>query len=192
MDGTPIMRFAFGVTPVPERFRQAASLGTFSGPTLVRCPRCASRAEVVEFAGRPRLSCRACSLSREWDGRLHCLGEDGHAHVYVRSPHTRSWIDESGRSASPTGWFSGQEVSFGVELWLKATCCGGHVLWALNDQHLDWLEGYVSAELRERSPNSPRAPSASHSVLARKLPRWLKSAKHRDEVLRTIGRLRAL
>lgn len=71
---------------------------------------------------------------------------------------------------------------FRLPLWLRADCCG-HVLWAYNIRHLDLLESYVGAYLRERG-------SDPDSMLA-KLPAWLKAAKHRDEVLRTINRLRA-
>jgi len=86
---------------------------------------------------------------------------------------------------------AGQDLHFGAELWFQAECCGGHLLWALNLEHLDWLERYVGARLRERPSRSPSAPTASASALARKLPAWLKGAKHRDEILRTIRRLRA-
>ena len=48
----------------------------------------------------------------------------------------------------------------------------------------DFLERYVSADLRERTPNANRS-------MASRLPRWIKSAKHRDEVMRAIRRLRA-
>ncbi|MGH3658892.1 MAG: hypothetical protein ACRDUA_19740 [Micromonosporaceae bacterium] len=46
------------------------------------------------------------------------------------------------------------------------------------------MESYVSARLRERGEY------VGMTMLAR-LPAWLKSAKHRTEILRTIGRLRA-
>ncbi|WP_410580731.1 hypothetical protein [Amycolatopsis sp. lyj-108] len=48
----------------------------------------------------------------------------------------------------------------------------------------DILERYVSARHRERG----KFPALT--MLAR-LPAWLKSAKHRTEILRIIGRLRA-
>ncbi|MGI5171658.1 hypothetical protein ACQEU3_45665 [Spirillospora sp. CA-253888] len=33
-------------------------------------------------------------------------------------------------------------------LWLQRSCCG-HVLWAYNVRHLDLLESYAAAKLRE-------------------------------------------
>ena len=71
-------------------------------------------------------------------------------------------------------------------VWLQASCCG-HVLWAYNVRHLDLLEAYVAAKLRERGDVAAGAPAS----LVERLPRWLKAAKNRAEVLRTIRRLRS-
>ncbi|MFD4671715.1 hypothetical protein ACFWNN_18410 [Lentzea sp. NPDC058450] len=72
------------------------------------------------------------------------------------------------------------------DLWLT-TPCAGRTLWALNVAHLDLLESYVGAALRE----DPPASSVRRMTVLAKLPAWLKSAKHRDEVLRGLRRLRA-
>jgi hypothetical protein len=75
---------------------------------------------------------------------------------------------------------------FVPDLWLR-TPCAGHTLWALNTEHLDVLESYVAATLRDDPP-----PTSTRRMTAlAKLPAWLKSAKHRDEVLRALRRLRA-
>jgi len=90
-----------------------------------------------------------------------------------------SWLQrrQSARVSGPN------DPYFGLPLWLSTACCG-HVLWAYNAEHLDRLEDYVSARLRERGPIV-----GSMSMLER-LPRWIKEAKHRDDLLRTIHRLR--
>ena len=75
---------------------------------------------------------------------------------------------------------------FGANLWLEADCCGGERLWALNEIHLDYLEAYVAETQREREFPSP----PGNRQLACKLPRWMKLAKNRNEVLQTIDRLR--
>ncbi|WP_143591455.1 hypothetical protein [Thermoactinospora rubra] len=59
----------------------------------------------------------------------------------------------------------------GLELWLQ-TLCLGHVLWAYDADHPDFLEGYVRASIREREPNR-------NTSLAGRLPAWVKDAKHR-------------
>jgi hypothetical protein len=52
-------------------------------------------------------------------------------------------------------------------------------------KHLDFLEDYVAARLRERVP----IPGSMSMV--ERLPAWLKSADHREEMLRAIAKLRA-
>ncbi|WP_445281982.1 hypothetical protein [Streptomyces sp. DSM 118148] len=71
-------------------------------------------------------------------------------------------------------------------VWLQASC-RGNVLWAYNLRHLDLLETYVQAKLRERGELVPWAPMS----LVERLPTWLKTAKNRTEILRTIKCLRS-
>jgi len=70
-----------------------------------------------------------------------------------------------------------------LELWLQVQC-RGRTLWALHEEHLDYLERYVAAGIRERVPNR-------NGSQASRLPVWIKSAKNRDEVVRCLARLRA-
>lgn len=49
--------------------------------------------------------------------------------------------------------------------------------------HLDFLERYVAAGLREQEPGN--------ASLASRLPAWIKSRKNRAAVLRGLHRLRA-
>lgn len=71
-----------------------------------------------------------------------------------------------------------------LPLWL-VTDVGGETLWAFNAEHLDLLQSYVSATLRERVPERERY------TLVERLPAWVKAAKNRDAVLAGIARLRA-
>ena len=66
--------------------------------------------------------------------------------------------------------------------WLQLPCCG-KLLWAYNLQHLDLLESYVSAKLRERKPHVNKS-------VASRLPNWIKLAKNRGEILKAIGKLK--
>jgi hypothetical protein len=143
--------------PDPVRFRDDDTLPPFDGsPTLVVCPRCQGRAEVVvqdSITAVPRVVCSRCSYAeaKKWAG-----------HVPNGAP-----VDHS----------------TGLPLWLQ-TPCAGQMLWAWSAWHLDFLERYVAADLRERTPNINKS-------LASRLPRWIKSAKNRDAVLKGIARLRA-
>ncbi len=75
-----------------------------------------------------------------------------------------------------------------LNLWLAVDCCG-HTLYANNVAHLDFLEGFVGATLRERNPDPTHG--WSNRALASRLPAWLKSAANRSEILKAIRKLRA-
>lgn len=79
------------------------------------------------------------------------------------------------------GLVGGLEFS-DISLWLMTSCCG-NILWAYNKEHLDFLERYVSAYIREQVP-------IINQSLASRLPTWIKSAKNRDSVLKCINKLR--
>ncbi|MDG6110362.1 hypothetical protein Daura_19350 [Dactylosporangium aurantiacum] len=134
-----------------------------AGDIAVVCQRCARRAVV---AAVPVEDARPIS----WPRRFAC-GACG---------ASASWEPRGGT----TVWGAPVDPFFRLPLWLSARCCGGRVLWAFNDAHLTLLEGYVAAKSRERGPR----PGLT---LVARLPGWLKQAKHRDELLRVITRLRA-
>ena len=70
---------------------------------------------------------------------------------------------------------------------------GGELLWAANEQHLAYLESYIAASLRER-PEAVISPMGRRWVgkgLSWQLPDWMKSAKHREEVVAVLAKLRA-
>jgi hypothetical protein len=73
------------------------------------------------------------------------------------------------------------DPSFGLPLWLKASCCG-ETLWAYSSKHLDALREYVSAGLRERT-------GVRHWSMFARLPKWIASRNNRDAVLECIERL---
>ncbi|MCP2327328.1 hypothetical protein HDA40_005835 [Hamadaea flava] len=81
-----------------------------------------------------------------------------------------------------TGGREGVDPCSGLPLWL-AVPFRGRVLWAINADHLTFLENYVAADLRETAPGNSR--------LASRIPAWIKSAKNRDDILRALARLRA-
>ena len=82
-------------------------------------------------------------------------------------------------SASP-----GLDPFFGLPLWLQATV-RGNLLWLWNEAHLDEVDRFVGAQLRERSPNAGNASMAS------RLPEWMKRAHAREPVLKALAKLRA-
>ncbi|HET9837246.1 MAG TPA: hypothetical protein VFR84_03360 [Candidatus Angelobacter sp.] len=69
-------------------------------------------------------------------------------------------------------------------LWLRMSC-HGNVLWILNREHLDFMEEFIGAELREE-----RMEEVSSRRLSSALPRWMLAAKNRKDVMRCLGKLR--
>jgi hypothetical protein len=60
------------------------------------------------------------------------------------------------------------------------------MLYAYNAAHLDWIEAFVAAPLRERRIPIGRA----NRSIASRLPAWVKAAKNREDVLRALTRMR--
>ena len=141
------------------------SPATFPKLALVHCPSCDGQAKVRPHNGGLRLSCFDC----------------GHSAAAV--PPRRHYERRPNMSLSA---YDSSTPPFGAPLWLETECCGGKRLWALNEQHLDYLAAYIEEKQREREFPSP----AGDRQLASKLPKWMKLAKNREEVLRSIERLR--
>ncbi len=103
---------------------------TFLDEVLVVCPRCSSRAVITNIGDAPRLTCGECGYVRK--------GGAG-------TPRLTWWTVRQ----------DGREPAFGLALWLSTECCGRNVLWALNEPHLDYLEGFVASTNRDHDFPSP-------------------------------------
>ncbi|MEV0399575.1 hypothetical protein [Actinoallomurus sp. NPDC050550] len=168
-----------------ERFRDRGwRLFDFAQEILVVCPRCAGRAHVTVHPDHR--ACRRYALAFLIEPhRLTCPG----------CGHTRGWSPRPGRKGDADLYFAGgpplavprltgpDDPFFGLPLWLSRRCCG-RTLWAYNAAHLDVLEGYVTARLRERHPYT------GSGSLVERLPAWIKAAGNRAEVLAAIHDLR--
>jgi hypothetical protein len=133
---------------------------------LVHCPRCDNCAQVVPRNGEQGLA----------STRLVCK----------KCGYTQDWEGKAMVVGGSFDWY------FRLPLWLQTPCCG-KILWAYNKEHLDFLENYVKAGLRESFPMKVYETGLvmwRNKSLASRLPTWMKRAKNRDEVLRGIERLR--
>ncbi|MCY7347504.1 MAG: hypothetical protein LH614_14970 [Pyrinomonadaceae bacterium] len=70
---------------------------------------------------------------------------------------------------------------FNYPLWLQTECVG-EILWVFNEEHLNYLKSYVKADLREDDGR------LDWSMISR-LPKWITSAKNRQQVLKAIAKL---
>ena len=71
---------------------------------------------------------------------------------------------------------------FDAELWLKYSF-KNDFFWALNDKHLEYLERYISATIREHKERT-------HFTLLEKLPKFYHEAKNREVLLKIISKLK--
>ncbi|WP_328473059.1 hypothetical protein OHA21_11510 [Actinoplanes sp. NBC_00393] len=157
MDGpAPVTRFRDATTRFYEYELTAEGID-------VVCPRCSGHAAVIaqRVEGQPAMF---------WSRRFSCTG----------CGHSARWPAE-GRTSC---WGAAVDPFFRLPLWLAAPCCGGHTLWAFNRTHLDLLDAFITARLRERNPG------AYGQTLVERLPAWIKAAKNRDELRTVLARLR--
>jgi hypothetical protein len=108
---------------------------------------------------------------------------------------TPNWADLRGECRCPA---CGARYSIGIgervssitslPLWLKKNF-RSHVFWALNEEHLNYLEKVIAAPLRERPKMAGRRLSFS-KAMPFNLPAWMLSAKNRADLLRMIEQLR--
>ncbi|MFV1884892.1 MAG: hypothetical protein ACMZ7B_10420 [Balneola sp.] len=102
----------------------------------------------------------------------------------IKCPKCSKPVDYYGYrlSCAQCGFIDDKDHYPDYELFLKIDCCS-EVLWAMNLEHLDFLEDYVSAKIRTRTPNINKS-------LASRLPQWIKSKKNRGQILKCLNKLR--
>jgi len=85
------------------------------------------------------------------------------------------------------GWRSWARPTMGLPLRLRGTGRQG-LLAAYNEDHLAYIEAYVRDPLRREAGAPGGFRNAS---IASRLPRWVKAAHNRAEVLKLIARMRS-
>jgi hypothetical protein len=114
--------------------------------------------------------CGQCATLRSFSYPRHTVLRTGHCSC-LHCGH--QWIVSAGLQFFTRG-----------PLWLRMPC-HGNVLWILNRPHLEFMEQFIGAELREE-----RMEERSSRRLSSALPRWMLAAKNRKDVMRCLGKLR--
>ena len=193
-------------TDAPQEYNVYSQLRR--GGVLVRCPKCGGAA-VLRLRGEDyRLTCEICRFSETRVpmkpvvaaqnaciacGRWFNLRLPEQLAPYplakVACPYCRI---EQTAPVRRIG-FSGADVLDGLELYFKGAY-RGHVVWALNREHLGYLIDYISAGLREKhlSTNGAGDWYVLQSGQAQRLPGWMKKAKNRDGLLKLLKKMREL
>lgn len=161
------------------RFRDyETQLCQFEQEVWVRCPRC----EATGSQSRPVLSRRIDSGTTWRIACFHC----GYTKTASRADRKRQlpWWSGENWWEEFRKYNGAVDPLFGLPLWLQVPCCG-EVLWAYNAAHLDWLDRYIRATIRER-----QGGKGNHHSIAVRLPRWMKLARNRTPLLKGIQQLR--
>ncbi len=144
-----------------ERFQdENLRIEDFEKEAWVHCISCNSRA-VARFdpdRKKAKLICSSCGLFRE----ISSLVKDDKGREFERIMPAQAW--------------------FGAELWYSHPF-RGDVFFAYNPDHLDYLERYIQAKLREHK-------NRSYFTLLEKLPRFYHRAGNREGLLKIIEKLR--
>jgi hypothetical protein len=125
------------------------------------CARCASDLGIKVLAAHPkpnlRANCTVCGHSQVYPALYQPIYADNHNAI---------------------------DPYLGLKLYLQQVF-DNNILWAYNLEHLEYLEKYIRAKLRE-------APFGGKQALYWKLPQFIKSAKNREKLLKIIQRMKVM
>jgi hypothetical protein len=151
------------------------TLQSFANEFLIVCPRCSHKARVqgATASRSARLTCIDCGTSK------------------FLAPATKGILTSRNSRQWPKGQYALGDAAdpyFHLPLWLRIPCAAG-IVWAFNERHLDYLFEYISADNRHRPRRAPSDPR--NALLESRLPRWMKLARNRPEIVAAIQKLRA-
>ncbi len=184
----------------------------FSTLIWVRCPNCDKAARIETKLGKyiipepqqhqSTLTCAHCGLrnkhNENWHGQYRghlniACGFCGSPLIHTRKP-TKNRVAQIAvrcevckkEKEYALHWYKYKQNSaidpyFGLDLWLRISI-KENVLWVYNVEHLKYLRDYVSSSLRDDNSRHKYAMIAN-------LPKWVKSAKNRDLIVKKLGLL---
>ncbi|MCA5004157.1 hypothetical protein [Sphingobacterium bovistauri] len=138
---------------------QNKGLSYFQSEVWIVCPDCAKKAVTkVDYENaKAYLFCKNCGLSKQKSTTITVAGIKGNwkmiAHNYF---NTQLWLEHSFKN---------------------------DVFYALNGEHLDYLEQYIAADLREHKDRTG-------FTLLERLPKFYHEAKNRKALLSIIQKLK--
>ena len=156
----------------------------------VICPACEGQAILQGWS----LTCTACAYRSNEDATsdigptLPSRCEDCGAQSRPKRNAYRARCDRCGGSVWPREPFMKKRNSF--HLWAETSTRHGP-LWAINPKHLTAMRHYIAGnrqKLYNPETGTRRLPNRDWRS---RLPRWMKLARNRREVLRALDRLEA-
>ena len=173
----------------------------FTKQILVHCPTCNEQAIVTDEEGCDvKLFCPSCLLLKTNNRKQYTISQNircsncGKINYFYRTEMSQKEKKQTITcSCSHTEQFQpkytettvlgvakdGTDFYFNTKLWLSKPF-KNELFWAFNYKHLAYLKKYIEAKLRERN-------NRTHKTMVEILPQFIKSAKNRDELLKTIA-----
>ncbi len=180
-------------------------LSDFSDKILVHCPKCNEKAEVN--TEECQIFCSSCGYFDKKQIIYYSL------HVSRNCPQCGKEIAASIKNVAkkkdsirlsckncsfvgdykpeydqdyPCHYREGQDGVFGAELWLKKMY-KRHIFWANNYKHLKYLKDFIGAKIRATGYTD--ADLRNNNTMASRLPKFIKSSKNRNDLLKIIEKL---
>jgi hypothetical protein len=176
---------------------------------VVHCPKCQGKALVKDREAGQKLLCTQCFHTEQpghWYGAATAYVSVKCRECYAPLERSAPWngvwkklamqCAQCGDNCEYEAHISRQykhqglmtDSVFGLPLWYQGSF-RGELFWAFNTEHLDILEGYIGAKLRERGI-SPRNTIRKNSALLSRLPAFITKASNRKALLQLIDQLK--
>ncbi|MBE8724146.1 hypothetical protein [Flavobacterium hungaricum] len=186
-------------------------LASFGDVIDVKCPNCGQKAVVKRtfestyyYRDQKILECKNCHYSKKENTVKYIAHVDSYccnnvdkveykSQLLNKKPDTiklkcpvckeikafKPKIEEIRFEFSSDG-LSQTESWFNAVLWYQKEL-GGNLFWAYNLDHIDYLQRYIQADLRERNPKVNGG-----GTMAARLPQFVKAAKNREKLLKIL------
>jgi hypothetical protein len=185
--------------------------GDFADSIDVKCPKCQAKAVVKRafeskwfYSDTRILECKHCYFSQKGEMVKYkvtvdtycCTNEDKIRYesqilnkkpemINLKCPICKEHKDFKPKIEEITYRFNSdenrqRESYFNCELWYQRPIDLA-IFWAYNRAHINYLELYIRADLRERSNEG-----SFNKTLISRLPQFVKSAKNREKLLKII------
>lgn len=144
----------------PKRFQDKNyRISEFYKDVVVHCLGCNNKAiATVNFETKTaKLICTSCGYSKQ-------------ENIYINIANQTPTMQTAAH------------LYFGAKLWLQLPF-KNEIVWAYNYQHLDYLEAYIAATIRESN-------NRTHFTLLEKLPKFYHDAKNRIALLKLMEKLK--
>lgn len=186
-----------------NRLKGAVGKYAFRDFLLVHCPNCRNQAQITFQNHVGVIECKTCFMKQvgrkiKFKPKIDVYCANCRKHIEQSFPLTTKKVDSISITCQNCGAqfdiqpkyteveyiYINNDITdpiFGCSLWLQ-TNFKNEILWAFNRDHLEHIRKYVIAKLRERQISGSQ-------TLAERLPQFIKSAKNRNELLKSIRKM---